>query len=91
MLDKIMIEFIKTKQRIMNGMGDKSNWLMTIKGNEIYVERKLGIEKEAGTLLDFNVTIDEVLRVWQDFINDRTINKLDFDSDERSNFLNKFF
>lgn len=86
-----MIEFIKTKQRIMNGMGDKSNWLMTIKGNEIYVERKLGIEKEAGTLLDFNVTIDEVLRVWQDFINDRTINKLDFDSGERSNFLVSLF
>lgn len=86
-----MIEFIKTKQRIMNGMGDKSNWLMTIKGNEIYVERKLGIEKEAGTLLDFNVTIDEVLRVWQDFINDRTINNLDFYSGERSNFLVSLF
>ncbi|PET16742.1 hypothetical protein [Bacillus thuringiensis] len=75
----------------MNGMGDKSNWLMTIKGNEIYVERKLRIEKEAGTLWGFNVTIDEVLRVWQDFINDRTINNLDFYSGERSNFLNKFF
>ncbi|AOM09554.1 restriction endonuclease [Bacillus thuringiensis] len=91
MLDKIIIEFIKTKQRIMNGIGDKSNWLMTIKDNEIYVERKLGIEKEAGTLLDFNVSIDEVLRVWQNFINDRTINNLDFYSGERSNFLVSLF
>lgn len=91
MLDKIIIEFIKTKQRIINGIGNNSNWLMTIKDNEIYVERKLGIEKEAGTLLDFNVTIDEVLRVWQDFINDRTINNLNFDSGERSNFLVSLF
>ncbi|PEL97505.1 MrcB family domain-containing protein [Bacillus wiedmannii] len=91
MLDKIIIEFIKTKQRIMNGIGDKSNWLMTIKDNEIYVERKLGIEKEAGTLLDFNVTIDEVLRVWQDFINDRIINNPDLYPGGRSNFLVSLF
>lgn len=86
-----MIEFIKKKQRIINGIGDKSNWLMTIKDNEIYVERKLGIEKEAGTLLDFNVTIDEVLRVWQDFINDRIINNPDFYPSGRSNFLESLF
>nr|WP_144613198.1 DUF3578 domain-containing protein [Bacillus cereus] len=91
MLDKIMIEFIKTKQRIMNGIGDKSNWLMTIKDNEIYVERKLGIEKEAGTLLDFNVTVEEVLRVWQDFINDRIINNPDLYPGGRSNFLVSLF
>ncbi|MED1410376.1 MULTISPECIES: MrcB family domain-containing protein [Bacillus] len=91
MLDKIIIEFIKTKQRIMNGIGDKSNWLMTIKDNEIYVERKLGIEKEAGTLLDFNVTIDEILRVWQNFINDRIINNPDFYPGGRSNFLVSLF
>ncbi|WP_075310319.1 MrcB family domain-containing protein [Bacillus wiedmannii] len=91
MLDKIIIEFIKTKQRIINGIGDKSNWLMTIKDNEIYVERKLGIEKEAGTLLDFNITIDEVLRVWQDFINNRIINNPDFYPGGRSNFLESLF
>ncbi|KXY09833.1 MrcB family domain-containing protein [Bacillus wiedmannii] len=91
MLDKIIIEFINTKQRIINGIGDKSNWLMTIKDNEIYVERKLGIEKEAGTLLDFNVTIEKVLRVWQDFINDRIINNPDFYPGERSNFLVSLF
>lgn len=91
MLDKIIIEFIKTKQRIINGIGDKSNWLMTIKDNEIYVERKLGTEKEAGTLLDFNITIDEVLRVWQDLINDRIINNPDFYPGGRSNFLESLF
>ncbi|MDF9663115.1 MrcB family domain-containing protein [Bacillus wiedmannii] len=91
MLDKIIIEFIKTKQRIINGIGDKSNWLMTIKDNEIYVKRKLGIEKEAGTLLDFNITIDEVLRVWQDFINNRIINNPDFYPGGRSNFLESLF
>ncbi|WP_395940395.1 MrcB family domain-containing protein [Bacillus cereus] len=75
----------------MNGIGDKSNWLMTIKDNEIYVERKLGIEKEAGTLLDFNVTVEEVLRVWQDFINDRIINNPDLYPGGRSNFLVSLF
>ncbi|MEI5876194.1 MrcB family domain-containing protein [Bacillus paranthracis] len=91
MLDKIIIEFIKAKQRIINGIGDKSNWLMTIKDNEIYVERKLGIEKDAGTLFDFSVTIKKVLRVWQDFINDRIINSPDFYQEEELNFFVSLF
>ncbi len=91
MLDKIIIEFIKAKQRIINGIGDKSNWLITIKDNEIYVERKLGIEKDAGTLFDFSVTIEKVLRVWQDFINDRIINSPDFYQEEELNFFVSLF
>lgn len=91
MLDKIIIEFIKAKQRIINGIGDKSNWLVTIKDNEIYVERKLGIEKDAGTLFDFSVTIEKVLRVWQDFINDRIVNSPDFYQEEELNFFVSLF
>ncbi|BCC45549.1 hypothetical protein bcgnr5378_15340 [Bacillus cereus] len=91
MLDKIIIEFIKAKQRIINGIGDKSNWLVTIKDNEIYVERKLGIEKDAGTLFDFSVTIEKVLRVWQDFINDRIVNSPDFYKEEELNFFVSLF
>ncbi|QWI15413.1 DUF3578 domain-containing protein [Bacillus wiedmannii] len=90
MLDKIIIEFIKTKQRIINSIGDKSNWLMTIKGNEVYVERKIGIEKGAGTILDFSVTTEKILMVWQDFINDRIINSSDFYQEELNFFVSLF-
>ncbi|MGR5988722.1 hypothetical protein ACT7CT_24985 [Bacillus sanguinis] len=53
MLDKIMIEFIKVKQRITHIIDSKCNWITTIKNNEVYVEREFGIEEELD--LEFSV------------------------------------
>ncbi|WP_176549953.1 hypothetical protein [Bacillus toyonensis] len=57
MLDKIMIEFIKVKQRITPIIDSKCNWIMTIKNNEVHVEREIGIEEELD--LEFSVNEEE--------------------------------
>lgn len=42
MLGKIIIEFIKAKQRIIHIIDSKCNWITTIQNNEVYVEREFG-------------------------------------------------
>ncbi|PFM63676.1 restriction endonuclease [Bacillus cereus] len=90
MLDTLIIGFIKAKQRIINVIDSKSTWIMTIKDNEIYVERELGIEKESG--LDFSVNDEEIQQVWREFINARVVNITDFvRGEERNAFLISLF
>lgn len=92
MLDKIIIEFIKVKQRIINIVDSKSTWIMTIKDNEIYVEKEFETEKEAGILLGFSVTDEEIQKFWRDFINVRAINITNFiQKEERKAFLKSLF
>ncbi|AXY08007.1 DUF3578 domain-containing protein [Bacillus thuringiensis LM1212] len=92
MLDKIIIEFIKAKQRIINIVNSKSTWIMTIRDNEIYVEEEFETEKEAGILLGFSVTDEEIQKFWRDFINVRAINITDFiQKEERNAFLKSLF
>ncbi len=67
MLGKIMIEFIKVKQRINHIIDSKYNWITTIKNNEVYVEREFGIEEELN--LEFSVNEEEIQQFWRDLIN----------------------
>ncbi|WP_242245251.1 MrcB family domain-containing protein [Bacillus cereus group sp. BfR-BA-01330] len=90
MLDKIMIEFIKVKQRITHIIDSKCNWITTIKNNEVYVEREFGIEEELD--LEFSVNGEEIQQIWRDLINVQLVNVNDFvRQEERNAFLISLF
>ncbi|TBX75885.1 DUF3578 domain-containing protein [Bacillus mycoides] len=90
MLDKIMIEFINVKQRVINIVDSKCNWITTIKNNEIYVEREFGIEE--GVDLELSVNGEEIQQFWRDLINVQVVNVIDFAREEERNaFLISLF
>ncbi len=90
MLDKIMIEFIKVKQRITHIIDSKCNWNTTIKNNEVHVEREFGIEE--GLDLEFSVNDEEIQQFWRDLINVQLVNVNDFvRQEERNAFLISLF
>ncbi|MDA1846756.1 DUF3578 domain-containing protein [Bacillus cereus] len=90
MLDRIMIEFIKVKQRITHIIDSKCNWVTTIKNNEVHVEKELETEKEI--LLGFSVTNEEIQQFWRDLINVQLVNVNDFvQQEERNAFLISLF
>ncbi|MDA2098746.1 DUF3578 domain-containing protein [Bacillus cereus] len=90
MLDKIMIEFIKVKQRITHIIDSKCNWITTIKNNEVYVEREFGIEEDLD--LEFSVNDEEIQQFWRDLINVQLVNVNDFvQEEERNAFLISLF
>ncbi|UYO21129.1 MrcB family domain-containing protein [Bacillus sp. 41-22] len=90
MLDKIMIEFIKVKQRITPIIDSKCNWIATIKNNEVHVEREIGIEEELD--LEFSVNEEEIQQFWRDLINVQLVNVNDFvREEERNAFLISLF
>ncbi|AYF05055.1 MULTISPECIES: MrcB family domain-containing protein [Bacillus] len=90
MLGKIMIEFIKVKQRINHIIDSKYNWITTIKNNEVYVEREFGIEEELN--LEFSVNEEEIQQFWRDLINVQLVNVNDFvRQEERNAFLISLF
>ncbi|MDA1772310.1 DUF3578 domain-containing protein [Bacillus cereus] len=81
MLDKIMLEFIKVKQRITHIIDSKCNWITTIKNNEVHVEKESGIEEE----LEFSVNEEEIQQFWRDLINVQLVNVNDFVRQEERN------
>ncbi|PGS96643.1 restriction endonuclease [Bacillus anthracis] len=90
MLDKIMIEFIKVKQRITHIIDSKCNWITTIKNNEVHVEREFRIEEESN--LEFSVNDEEIQQFWRDLINVQLVNVNDFvQEEERNAFLISLF
>ncbi|MGE7887509.1 MrcB family domain-containing protein [Bacillus cereus] len=90
MLDKIIIEFIKVKQRITHIIDSKCNWITTIKNNEVHVERESGIEEELD--LEFSVNGEEIQQFWRDLINVQLVNVNDFvRQEERNAFLISLF
>ncbi|PEQ67256.1 MrcB family domain-containing protein [Bacillus cereus] len=90
MLDKIMIEFIKVKQRITHIIDSKCNWNTTIKNNEVHVEREIGIEEDLD--LHFSVNEEEIQQFWRDLINVQLVNVNDFvREEERNAFLISLF
>ncbi|EJR02586.1 hypothetical protein II5_04089 [Bacillus cereus MSX-A1] len=90
MLDKIIIEFIKVKQRITHMIDSKCNWITTIKNNEVHVEREIGIEEEMD--LEFSVNGEEIRQFWRDLINVQLVNVNDFvRQEERNAFLISLF
>ncbi|MFL1662096.1 MrcB family domain-containing protein [Bacillus cereus] len=90
MLDKIMIEFIKVKQRINHIIDSKCNWITTIKNNEVHVDREIGIEEELD--LEFSVNGEEIQQFWRDLINVQLVNVNDFvQEEERNAFLISLF
>ncbi|MHA4217501.1 McrB family protein [Bacillus cereus] len=89
MLDKIMIEFIKVKQRITHIIDSKCNWITTIKNNEVHVEREIGIEELD---LEFSVNEEAIQQFWRDLINVQLVNVNDFvREEERNAFLISLF
>ncbi|PFY96964.1 MrcB family domain-containing protein [Bacillus wiedmannii] len=90
MLGKIMIEFIKVKQRITHIIDSKCNWITTIKNNEVHVDREIGIEEELD--LEFSVNEEEIQQFWRDLINVQLVNVNDFvRQEERNAFLISLF
>ncbi|MEB9406955.1 restriction endonuclease [Bacillus cereus] len=90
MLDKIMFEFIKVKQRITHIVDSKCNWITTIKNNEVHVEKESGIEEELD--LEFSVNEEEIQQFWRDLINVQLVNVNDFVREEEWNaFLISLF
>lgn len=90
MLGKIMIEFIKVKQRITHIIDSKYNWITTIKNNEVHVDREIGIEEELD--LEFSVNGEEIQQIWRALINVQLVNVTDFiREEERNAFLISLF
>ncbi|MGH0594964.1 MrcB family domain-containing protein [Bacillus pretiosus] len=90
MLGKIMVEFIKVKQRITHIIDSKCNWITTIKNNEVHVDRETGIEEKLD--LEFSVNEEEIQQFWRDLINVQLVNVNDFvRQEERNAFLISLF